>query len=567
MYVLKQIRVKGIGETKQRTTLQEVLIFRRLKHPSVTRYYTAFLDDSNMYILMEHCAGGDCHRLAERVRQSGRLLEEGAVWNYIAQVNAGLTHLHERRILHRDIKAMNILLTSNNRAKIADLGVSCILPDRSAVAGESRARRPAAAGTPLFLPPEIVRRDPYDTRADMWCLGCFAYNMAALRPPFVPPRPPGADDGGRQRVKKLHSLILNEDPPPLPKPYSGQLRDAILRLLSKDPARRPTAGAFHDSIPRAEIGAYDVDIRTNEGIYNISFPNRAARMGSDKKRSRALRRPGSARRPSSARGFTRSHGYRGAVPQSARGQRGWRSRTTTSGRRGNGWGEITPRSRTFGAQAPAKVRVHQFKPSTSLRVERMPPDSPEMQTPRFGSLGRAAETKTKKRASGFQLRRRKSGARRPPPPNGVFLTQWQRSESDKEPKGQQLLSIALEKGTGGYIGPLGHVSPTVRPSMHGSARKTRSAWAWGTASSTSMLQDTSEGVGDRRSEAPRIKLPLNEPASLVDVDGGSDSSDSDSVEMIDTPRLQPATTPEAQPHQQPDSSRKLTVADLDWFLE
>ncbi len=88
-----------------------------------------------------------------------------------------IDYLHSHRIIHRDIKCLNILLTADKKIKIGDLGVSKIVSHSGAMNG-------TRVGTPLYLSPELVKQNPYDYKIDIWALGCAIYHLSCLEPPF-----------------------------------------------------------------------------------------------------------------------------------------------------------------------------------------------------------------------------------------------------------------------------------------------------------------------------------------------------------------------------------------------
>ncbi len=94
-----------------------------------------------------------------------------------AQLCAGLQHLHAKRIVHRDIKSLNVLLGADNELKICDLGGSRLLTSGALLGGK--------VGTPLYLAPEVLQCHPYDTKADIWSLGCLVYTLVTRLPPFL----------------------------------------------------------------------------------------------------------------------------------------------------------------------------------------------------------------------------------------------------------------------------------------------------------------------------------------------------------------------------------------------
>jgi len=99
----------------------------------------------------------------------------------------GLGLLHERNIIHKDIKPQNILLMHDGAVKIVDFGISQTF---SATLGSNTVSK---AGTPLYQAPEVIKRQPFDQKVDMWALGCVIYFMASLRPPFNVERGPTFD--------------------------------------------------------------------------------------------------------------------------------------------------------------------------------------------------------------------------------------------------------------------------------------------------------------------------------------------------------------------------------------
>ena len=154
LYVLKRIDINKVNKATKREVLLEVSIMRKLKHPHVIKYYTSFLEDEFLYILMEYADGGDLHRLMKHRRRSGAFVKEDDVWMFAYQLSLALEYLHSQNIVHRDIKCLNVFLTKHKIVKIGDMGISQVLEQGSF----ERTR----VGTPLFLAPELVRGYPYD---------------------------------------------------------------------------------------------------------------------------------------------------------------------------------------------------------------------------------------------------------------------------------------------------------------------------------------------------------------------------------------------------------------------
>ena len=93
------------------------------------------------------------------------------------QIAGAMAHLHLKRILHRDLKSANVFLASHNRLKIGDLGVAKLLRAQEAYAKTQ-------IGTPYYVSPELWKNKPYNSKSDVWALGCLLYEMVELKPPF-----------------------------------------------------------------------------------------------------------------------------------------------------------------------------------------------------------------------------------------------------------------------------------------------------------------------------------------------------------------------------------------------
>lgn len=104
-------------------------------------------------------------------------MNEKILWRYLQHIVLGLKELHDRKIVHRDIKGANILLNSKRTiAKVGDMNVSKVAKDRLLH---------TQTGTPYYASPEVWRDEPYDSKSDIWSLGCLIYELCALRPPFL----------------------------------------------------------------------------------------------------------------------------------------------------------------------------------------------------------------------------------------------------------------------------------------------------------------------------------------------------------------------------------------------
>jgi len=107
----------------------------------------------------------------------GRSLEEPKIWKFFIEMCLGLHYLHSFKILHRDIKTINMFLGRGNQIKIGDLGVAKLLSQTNNMAH-------TIVGTPYYLSPELCEEKPYNHKSDIWSLGCVLYELCSFRHPF-----------------------------------------------------------------------------------------------------------------------------------------------------------------------------------------------------------------------------------------------------------------------------------------------------------------------------------------------------------------------------------------------
>lgn len=133
-----------------------------------------------------------------------------------------MKHVHDRKIIHRDLKGQNIFLTKNNMIKLGDFGIARVL-------GKTMEKAKTMVGTPYYLSPEIIEQKAYSFKTDIWSLGVILYELCALKPPF--------------NADSLHFLalkIVKGSYSPVPSMYSRDLKNLIGSLLQVNPLKRPT---------------------------------------------------------------------------------------------------------------------------------------------------------------------------------------------------------------------------------------------------------------------------------------------------------------------------------------
>lgn len=223
-YVMKKVDLSKASSRERKAAEQEAKLLSQLRHPNIVSYRESFQDDSGfLYIVMNFCEGGDLYTKLKAQSKEGKILEETQVVEWFVQIAMALQYMHERNVLHRDLKTQNIFLTKSKIIKVGDLGIARVLETSSDMAT-------TLIGTPYYMSPELFSNKPYNHKSDVWALGCCLYEMCTLRHAF--------------NAKDMSSLvykILKGKIPPLPSNYSSDLCAIVQSMLELEPEKRPSA--------------------------------------------------------------------------------------------------------------------------------------------------------------------------------------------------------------------------------------------------------------------------------------------------------------------------------------
>mmetsp|Transcript_19644 Transcript_19644/g.36202 ORF Transcript_19644/g.36202 Transcript_19644/m.36202 type:complete len:335 (-) Transcript_19644:2598-3602(-) len=226
-FVWKEICYSGLSLKERKQLITEASLLKELKHPNIVKCIEHIVDSprSTIYIVMEHCTGGDLDGLLRACRKKHDFIAEDVIWKLFMQIVSALKECHsrEQKVVHRDIKPSNVFLDSAYNVKLGDFGLARILGQESEFA-ETR------AGSPYYMSPEQLDVCKYDESSDIWSLGCLLYQTAALKPPFTSDNP-----------FALEELIRKGEIARIPLRYSEDLQNVISRMLNVDPKGRPTA--------------------------------------------------------------------------------------------------------------------------------------------------------------------------------------------------------------------------------------------------------------------------------------------------------------------------------------
>lgn len=213
---LKLITKCGRSQRELTNLRKECEIQRRLFHPNIIKMLDSFETDNEIAVVTEFAY----QDLYKTLAKAGYLREEKAA-KIICDLISALYYLHSNRVIHRDLKPQNVLLSEDGVAKLCDFGFARSMSTGTHVLTSIK-------GTPLYMAPELMEESPYDHNVDLWSLGCIAYEMLVGSPPF-----------NTTSLLHLISLIRNESIK-WPENISPNCQSLLKGLLNKDPTQRLT---------------------------------------------------------------------------------------------------------------------------------------------------------------------------------------------------------------------------------------------------------------------------------------------------------------------------------------
>ena len=219
--VIKQIPLCKKDKNNIEEAKNEATILKQLNCKYIVNYYESFEEDDNYFIVMEYCEKGDLSSYLLNYKKNKKKLTENEIWKFFIEISLGLSYIHQKKILHRDLKSKNIFLTKNFDIKIGDLGIAKILQDTS--------HAYTFIGTPFYLSPEICEEKPYNEKSDVWALGCILYELITFKHPY---------NASNQAALLLKIISGNYEP--INSEISDDLKNLVFILLEKNYLNRPS---------------------------------------------------------------------------------------------------------------------------------------------------------------------------------------------------------------------------------------------------------------------------------------------------------------------------------------
>jgi len=225
IFVCKAMDLGKMSARDKQYAYSEIKCLANCNHPNIIKYVEDAEENDMLLIVMEFADSGDLDRqIKARAADNFRYFQEHEVLFLFLQCCLSLEHIHRHKMLHRDIKGANILLTSNGLIKLGDFGFSHQYEETvSGVVAST------FCGTPYYLAPELWNNQRYSKKADVWSLGVLLYEIMALKRPFT-----------ATNMKGLMAKVNAGDYAPLPDKYSRELHDLVRFILVTDANQRPS---------------------------------------------------------------------------------------------------------------------------------------------------------------------------------------------------------------------------------------------------------------------------------------------------------------------------------------
>ncbi|CBY33854.1 unnamed protein product [Oikopleura dioica] len=249
------------GKDPKDDAKREANLLRQLNHKYIIQFHDSFIERESFCIVTEFCNGGDLEHFIVRRRDVNEKISSCLVIKWMKQMTEAIKYMHTSHppILHRDLKSRNVFISFQD-VKIGDLGVSRVLH-------ESFAK--SFLGTPYYMAPEMIKDAKYDTKADIWSLGCIVFELVTLKRAYT-----------SDSLMRLMYKIVEDPAPRISKDEVADLKlwpviDILTKMLDKSAKSRPSAAQIlQDSIFS--------DSRTSSATSRSSTGSRGSRPGSGK---------------------------------------------------------------------------------------------------------------------------------------------------------------------------------------------------------------------------------------------------------------------------------------------
>ena len=223
--VIKQILIEGMDKKEKDDVLNESIILAKLDHQNIIKFFEVFESNKPKHmvnIVTEYADGGDLSEKIKEKKNKNNNFTESEILDYFTQICLAIKHIHEKKIIHRDLKSGNIFLMKNGLVKLGDFGIAKRFQ-------KTMDKAKTFIGTPYYLSPEIINGKPYDSKSDIWSLGVLLYEMMTFKMPF-----------NANSLPMLSVKIMRGQYIPPPTIYTKDLRELVTKCLTVEPKNRPS---------------------------------------------------------------------------------------------------------------------------------------------------------------------------------------------------------------------------------------------------------------------------------------------------------------------------------------
>lgn len=235
LMAVKQVEVPSNSNgplDKKKSTMvaalkREIDLLRDLQHENIVQYLGSNSDENHFNIFLEYVPGGS---VAAMLNSYGQL-HEPLIRNFVRQILAGLSYLHGRDIIHRDIKGANVLVDNKGNIKISDFGISKRVQASALLQPGAQPHRSSLQGSVFWMAPEVVKQKPHSRKADIWSLGCLIVEMYTGTHPYP-------ECSQLQAIFQIGGSQCRPQPPPGASPEGLAFLDKTFEV---DQDKRPSA--------------------------------------------------------------------------------------------------------------------------------------------------------------------------------------------------------------------------------------------------------------------------------------------------------------------------------------
>merc|ERR1719271_1786755 len=221
--VCKMVDVSQASTKETQDAIKEGRLLAAFKHPYIVRYRENFIDNGWLCILMDYCEGGDLSKQIEQAKKRRQQIAEEQVLRWMTQALLALKYIHDKHVLHRDLKSSNFFLSKAGNLKMGDFGIAKVLSCTAACARTQ-------IGTPYYLSPEVCQEKPYTWPSDIWAMGCIFFELCERKVPF-----------DAANISGLVQKICRGPTPIIQASYTDFVKNLCTEMLSRNPNGRPSA--------------------------------------------------------------------------------------------------------------------------------------------------------------------------------------------------------------------------------------------------------------------------------------------------------------------------------------